>query len=92
MLPARVIGRLVPAQTLAAFAGVPFLIVQPVDEDLRDRGEPRIAADAIGANEGEFVFMAQGGEATFPLRDPFNPSDITIVAIIDAVTGAEDDT
>jgi microcompartment protein CcmK/EutM len=32
---------------------------------------------------GEYVFMAQGREATFPLPDKFNPADLTIVAIID---------
>ncbi len=88
MIPARVIGRLVPAATLAAFKGVPFLIVQPVDEHLQDRGAPKVACDAIGANVGEVVFMAQGGEATFPLPEPFNPSDTTIVAIVDEVTPA----
>jgi microcompartment protein CcmK/EutM len=90
MIPARVIGRLVPAATLSAFAGVPFLIVQPVNEALEDDGPPRVACDAIGANEGEFVFMSQGGEATFPLPDTFNPSDSTIVAIIDEVSGPGD--
>lgn len=88
MVPARVIGRLVPAAALPAFDGVPFLIVQPVNEALEDDGPPRVACDAIGANEGEFVFMAQGGEAAFPLPDSFNPSDSTIVSIIDQVTGA----
>lgn len=86
MIPARVIGRLVPAQALQAFAGVKFLIVQPVDEDEMDAGAPVIACDAVGANVGESVFMAQGREATFPLPERFNPADLTIVAIIDEVT------
>lgn len=90
MIPARVIGRMVPASTLDAFKGVPFLIVQPVDEHLRDAGTPKVVCDAVGANEGEYVFMAQGGEATFPLPVQFNPSDTTIVAIVDAVTPAEE--
>jgi ethanolamine utilization protein EutN len=85
--PGRVIGRVVPATTLEAFRGVPLLLVQPVDENGNDEGAPVVACDAIGANEGNRVFMAQGGEATLPLPDPFNPSDMTIIAIIDAVTG-----
>lgn len=90
MIPARVIGRLVPASVVASLEGVPFLIVQPVDEELRDSGAPSIVCDAIGANVGEHVYMAQGGEATFPLPVQFNPSDTTIVAIIDEVTGPGD--
>jgi microcompartment protein CcmK/EutM len=62
------------------------LIVQPVDELQNDTGAPIIACDAIGANVGQFVFMAQGREATFPLPDPFNPADLTIVAIVDEIT------
>lgn len=86
MIPGRVIGRLVANQSLPAFDGVRFLWVQPVDELLRDAGQPFVACDGIGANVGEFVFMAQGREATFPLPDTFNPADMTIVAIIDQIT------
>jgi microcompartment protein CcmK/EutM len=86
MIPARVIGRLVPARIIESLAGVPLLLVQPVDAELRDTGTPVVACDAIGANEGEFVFMAQGREATIPLPASVNPADLTIVSIIDEVT------
>jgi len=86
MIPGQVIGRVVPNRVLDAFKGVPFLIVQPVDETRQPHGRPVVVCDAIGANRGEYVFMAQGREATFPLPDKFNPADLTIVAIIDSVT------
>ncbi|MBI4559520.1 MAG: EutN/CcmL family microcompartment protein [Candidatus Hydrogenedentes bacterium] len=86
MIPARVIGRLVPAQTLEAFKSVKFLVVQPINEAKEPAGAPLVACDAIGANVGEYVFMAQGREATFPLPEKFNPADLTIVAIIDEIT------
>ena len=86
MIPGKVIGRLVASQAVSAFDGVTFLLVQPVDDSLADMGRPVVACDAIGANVGEFVFMAQGREATFPLPDKFNPADMTIIAIIDQVT------
>ena len=86
MIPGKVIGRLVTSQTLAAFSGVRFLIVQPIDERKGPSGQPLVACDSIGANVGEFVFLAQGREATFPLPDPFNPADMTVIGIIDAVT------
>ncbi len=86
MIPAQVIGRLVPATRVKELDGVPFLIVQPVDETLEPNGTPIVACDAIGANEGEFVYMAQGSEATMPLPEPFNPADVTIIAIIDEVS------
>ncbi len=86
MIPGKVIGRLVASQRLDAFQGVKFLIVQPIDEHSEAVGKPVIACDAIGVNQGERVFMAQGREATFPLPDKFNPADLTIVAIVDEVT------
>ena len=85
MIPGEVIGRVVPSQTLDCFRGVPFLIVQRIDEESNPTNETIIAADAIGANMGEKVFIAQGMEATFPLPEAFNPSDMTIVAIIDTM-------
>jgi len=86
VIPARVIGRVVPNQALDAFAGVKFLLVEPMDENGASAGRPFVACDAIGANVGERVFLAQGREATFPLPVKFNPADSTIVAIIDAMT------
>jgi len=86
LIPGKVIGRLVASQALRAFDGVRFLLVQPIDENKAGAGQPIVACDAIGANVGEFVFMAQGREATFVLPDKFNPADLTIVAIIDQVT------
>lgn len=85
MIPGRVIGRVVTNQSLDCFRGVPFLIVQRIDEDAKPTAETYVAADAIGANMGEKVFIAQGMEATFPLPEAFNPSDMTIVAIIDSM-------
>ncbi len=86
MIPGKVLGRVVANQTLDAFRGVRFLIVQPVDEKMAPAGRAVVACDGIGANLGEHVFMAQGREATIPLPEPFNPSDMTIIAIIDEVT------
>ena len=86
MIPAKVIGRLVPAAIVEGLRGVPLLVVQPVNELLEPSGAPAIACDSVGANTGELVYMAQGREAGMPLPDPFNPADLTIIAIIDRVT------
>ena len=86
MIPGKVIGRLVASQRLDAFKGVKFLLVQPIDEHSEAVGKPVVACDAIGANVGDRVFMAQGREATFPLPEKFNPADLTIVAIVDEIS------
>ncbi|GMW00095.1 MAG: hypothetical protein AMXMBFR84_12330 [Candidatus Hydrogenedentota bacterium] len=86
MIPGQVIGRVVPNQVDQVFYGVKFLVVQPVDDHRKPVGKPLVACDSVGANVGEFVFMAQGTEAAVALPNPFNPADATIVAIIDDVT------
>ncbi|MBI5095498.1 MAG: EutN/CcmL family microcompartment protein [Candidatus Hydrogenedentes bacterium] len=83
MIPGKVIGRLVPAHVLDSLKSVRFLVVQPVNERLQPAGEPIVVCDAIGANTGEYVYIAQGSEATFPLPIRFNPADMTAIAIID---------
>jgi len=86
LIPGKVIGRVVPAHKVESLKGVKFLIVDPIDEEKEPLGKPIVVCDAIGANVGEYVFIAQGTEATFPLPEAFNPSDMTIIAIIDEVT------
>jgi len=86
MIPGQVVGRLVAAKQLSAFDGVRFLLVQPINERKKPSGKPVVACDGIGANTGEYVYMAQGREATFSLPDKFNPADLTIISIIDEVT------
>jgi len=65
-------------------------MVEPINEKLQSSGQSMVVCDAIGANVGELVFIAQGREATFNLPEPFNPADMTIIAIIDAVTTDHD--
>jgi len=83
LIPGRVVGRLVASHIVPSLNGEKLLLVEPLDETGAAVGRPFVACDAIGANEGERVFIAQGREAGFPLKNTFNPSDATIVAIID---------
>jgi microcompartment protein CcmK/EutM len=78
-----VVGRLVASRIVPSLEGEKLLLVERIDESGAPVGRPFVACDAIGANAGERVFIAQGREATFPLKNRFNPADNTIVAIID---------
>jgi len=85
MLLGKVVGRLVATQKLHAFTGVKFLLVQPLNSHQKPQGDILVACDSVQAGEGDLVFFATGREASFPLPDPFNPSDATITAIVDQV-------
>lgn len=81
---ARVIGTVVSTIKNASLDGRKFLIVQTLDADLKEKGKPMIALDAVGAGEGELVFWCRGKEASFPFKRDETPTDCTIVGIIDS--------
>ena len=81
---ARVIGTVVASVKNQALEGRKMLIVQTLDADLKPKGSPMIALDAVGAGEGELVFWCRGKEASFPFKRDETPTDCTIVGIVDS--------
>ncbi len=81
---ARVIGTVVATVKNETLEGRKFLIVQTLDADLKPKGKPQIALDAVGAGVGELVFWCRGKEASFPFRRDSTPTDCTIVGIVDS--------
>ena len=81
---ARVIGTVVSTFKNQTLEGRKFLIVQTLDADLKEKGKPQIALDAVGAGVGELVFWCRGKEASFPFKRDETPTDCTIVGIIDS--------
>lgn len=81
---ARVIGTVVSTIKNEALEGRKFLLVQTLDADLNDKGQPQIALDAVGAGVGELVFWCRGKEASFPFKRDETPTDCTIVGIVDS--------
>ena len=86
MILARVIGTLVATLKYKGLEGVKFLIVQPLDRQLRPKGDAVVAADGVAmAGVGELVYVIAGREAALALREKFVPVDHAIVGIVDAV-------
>lgn len=81
---ARVVGTVVSSVKNASLEGRKFLIVQTLDADLKAKGTPTVALDAVGAGVGELVFWCRGKEASFPFKRDETPTDCTIVGIIDS--------
>jgi ethanolamine utilization protein EutN len=82
----RVIGTVISSRKVESLDGVKLLIVQPLDENLEDQGEPMVACDSQQTGPGQVVTFIGGREASLPLPDPFNPSDATITSIVDEVS------
>jgi len=83
---AKVIGTVVASTKVAGLDGVRFLIVQPLDRDRREVGEPVVAADGVAmAGPGELVYIVASREAALACPDTFVPVDHAIVGIVDEV-------
>jgi microcompartment protein CcmK/EutM len=81
---ARVIGTVVSTVKNGTLEGRKILLVQTLDADLKEKGTPLVALDAVGAGVGELVFWCRGKEASFPFKRDETPTDCTIVGIIDS--------
>ncbi len=82
----KVIGSVVATQKVDSLEGIKLLLVQPLDENLKEVGSPVVACDTVQAGYGDVVFYEGGREAALALSNWFNPSDCTIMGIIDQVT------
>ena len=83
---ARVIGTVVAAQKYPGLEGVKLLVVQPLDEERRPKGQPQVAADATAqAGPGELVFTVASREAAQALPNVSVPVDLAVTGIVDEV-------
>jgi ethanolamine utilization protein EutN len=85
----RVIGNVVCSQKVDSWEGVKLLLVQPLNESMEEVGDPLIACDTVQAGPDDIVFYEGGREAALGLKNWFNPSDATIMGIVDSVTVEE---
>ena len=83
----RVIGTVVSSTKTPGLEGVKFLIVQPLDQDQMEVGEPVVAADCVAmAGPNELVYYVASREAALACPETFVPVDHAIVGIVDAVS------
>jgi ethanolamine utilization protein EutN len=86
VLLGRVVGTVVPAVVYDGLAGVPMLLVQPLDRSGQPEGRTLVAADATRmAGPGELVYYEGGREAALALDPWFVPVDHAIIGIVDDV-------
>jgi ethanolamine utilization protein EutN len=86
MLIARVIGDVVATQKAPSHEGRKILVVQPLNLDGSDRGDPFLALDAVDAGIGERVLtVTEGYSAMTAVGRQNSPIDSAVIGIIDAV-------
>ncbi len=79
----QVVGQLVHSHSYESLQGLPFKLVQLLDETGKKLGEPVIAGDRLGVGVGDYVFMEEAMEASLGLDNPLVPIDLGIVGRAD---------
>jgi microcompartment protein CcmK/EutM len=83
----RVKGTVVATAKHPSYTGLKLMVVQPLDEALREQGSSFLAVDRAQAGEGDLVLVNQEGGGTkimFRAGDKL-PIRSCIVGIVDAV-------
>lgn len=84
MLLGRVMGTVVTCVTYEGLAGVPMLLVQPLDKHGDAQGTVIVCADSTRmAGPGELIYYEGGREAAMALETWFVPVDHAIIGIVD---------
>lgn len=85
MYLATVIGTVVATTKDMSLTGKKLLVVARLSKDLKPTGDTEIAADSVGAGNGEIVIVSQGSSARFTGPAHESVIDASIVGIVDAV-------
>lgn len=80
-----VIGQVVATVKHAGFEHDKLLLVDIVDAEGKSKGNTFVAADTIGAGNGELVLIVEGSSARKAGGNANSPVDMTIVGIVDEV-------
>ncbi len=85
MLICKVTGTLVATRKEPTLDGLKLLVVRPCDVKGEPTGAALIAADAVGAGQGEVVLIAQGSSARQTTATKDRPVDAVVMAIVDTL-------
>ncbi|MDR1857368.1 MAG: EutN/CcmL family microcompartment protein [Desulfovibrio sp.] len=84
---AKVVGQVVATARAPGLPSNTLLLVRFVDEKGEPCGGCHVAADPVGAGEGEWVLTVRGSSARCAI-DMDAPLDLAVVAIVDSVGSA----
>ncbi len=85
----RVTGTVVSTMKLESLEGIKLLLVQPLDDDMQNSGNPIVACDTVQAGSGDLVIYEGGREAALTLGNWYNPADSAVIGIIDQLDRVE---
>jgi ethanolamine utilization protein EutN len=81
----RIIGNVWATQKYDKLHTFKLMIVQPINGENEDIGEPIVAVDTVGSGSGEIIYYITASEAVIPLPVDMAPVDASIVGIVDSI-------
>lgn len=84
----KVVGQVVSTVRDSGLPNLTLLLVDIVDKDGKVTMGSQVAADTIGAGEGELVLLVRGSSARM-IMEATTPLDLSIIGIIDQVTAGK---
>ncbi|MDR2054872.1 MAG: EutN/CcmL family microcompartment protein [Desulfovibrio sp.] len=84
---AKVVGQVVATARAPGLPSNSLLLVQFVNEKGEPYGDCHVAADPVGAGEGEWVLTVRGSSARCAI-DRDAPLDLAVVGIVDSVSSS----
>ncbi len=86
MLIARVLGEIVATRKHPSHEGRKILLVQPLNLDGSNRGDPLVALDSVGVGAGDKVLVVtEGFSAMTSVGRPNSPIDMAVIGLIDQI-------
>ncbi len=82
---AEVVGTVVASRKEEELEGLRFLVLRPLDANMKPSGNVVVAADSVGAGVGEVVLFASGSAARQTKLTNNRPVDAVVMAIVDQV-------
>lgn len=82
---AKVVGQVVSTARDSGLPNLTFLLVDIVDGQGKVKLSGQVAADSLGAGEGEMVLLVRGSSARMILEGKA-PVDLSVVGIVDQIT------
>lgn len=83
----KVIGNVWATKKDERLSGYKLLVVKPILTNGDTGRALTIAADIVGAGEGDTVLIVRGGSARYALSVKETPIDAAVVGIVDQVVG-----
>jgi len=81
----KVIGNVWATRKYEALNSFKLMLVQPINGEKENTGEPVVAVDTVGAGPGEIIYYITASEAVIPLPVDMAPVDASIVGIVDTI-------